>query len=176
VIDIIEEAKKYIESFITMHDNSKINNSIYNSILNKINGLLDDINDYKKESSSYIWDYLIDELHICKESLNNPGQNDSANILAQHTTYLGRMKGIRATSSSVNTPIRGFSNSVQMKISSQLHTLSSPIPIPPPPFGKLSRSSCGSLYELNGDIDNNIDDDVDDDGDSVVKTPMYTNL
>ena len=86
-----------------------------------------------------LWDILLEELNVCKHSLENrhTAYGDTPQIMTQHAGYLGRMRGLAATVS--QTPSGGegcgdpssgvppalalgrtFSNYAQRQISSQL--------------------------------------------------------
>jgi hypothetical protein len=135
VIDIVEKTRKLLLS-----NTAKL--SEIKSHINYIDGymwvLKDTYIDGYKELYNYnpdpLWDILIEELHVCKTSLlsnNRAVQIESANVMNQHTAYLGTMRGI-ATNYNENislTPItpRIFSNSIQREISSQLTSILSPI-------------------------------------------------
>jgi len=111
-------------------------------ILNDIQHYSLQIVNYKENNTNPVWDILLEELKECNENLVNRSKNryyntDSAQVMAQRTTYLGRMKGIAAkgitprsyglSQQQEQSPLpRGFSNIAQRQISSQLQSQMSP--------------------------------------------------
>lgn len=113
---------------------------ILSNQINKINECITLITSYQSLHENPLWDILIDELHLCKSTLQNRHNNrETYHIMSQRADYIGRMRGIPASLSASqpvldNDPIitsaqrRTFSNNVQRQISSQLYaTLSNPI-------------------------------------------------
>jgi len=132
VLDIIEKARKALVDYSI--DTSPILNDIQHYSLQIVN--------YKENNTNPVWDILLEELKECNENLVNRSKNryyntDSAQVMAQRTTYLGRMKGIAAkgitprsyglSQQQEQSPLpRGFSNIAQRQISSQLQSQMSP--------------------------------------------------
>jgi len=105
--------------------------------ITKLNMLITKITEYRVMAPHSLWDVLLEELNNCVKSLVDPYSNTTAtpHILSQHAGYLGRMRGLPAsTQTSVDSPhlVRGFSNSVQRQISAGLASQVTPVsPITP---------------------------------------------
>lgn len=106
--------------------------------IEKINLCIANITEYRKEHEHSLWDVLLEELNICKRTLENRHRvaANTPQIMTQHAGYLGRMRGLPATlSQTANAQIYSdgdptspphlshtFSNYTQRQISSQLYT------------------------------------------------------
>jgi uncharacterized protein YegL len=110
-----------------------------NTHINKLNTHIAKIKEYIVVAPHSLWDVLLEELDNCVKSLTTPSDIfDTPNIMTQHAGYLGRMRGLpgRAASQlSADLPylIRGFSNSIQRQISSELSAQVTPVANISPP-------------------------------------------
>jgi hypothetical protein len=99
--------------------------------------LITKITEYRARVPHSLWDVLLEELDNCIKSLTNPNtvNMSTPHILSQHAGYLGRMRGLPASSqSNPDSPhlVRGFSNSIQRQISAGLASQVTPVsPITP---------------------------------------------
>ena len=99
--------------------------------------LVTKITEYRARVPHSLWDVLLEELDNCIKSLTNPNtvNMSTPHILSQHAGYLGRMRGLPASSQlSQDSPqlVRGFSNSIQRQISAGLASQVTPVsPITP---------------------------------------------
>jgi Mg-chelatase subunit ChlD len=128
------------QSQTLMNWNSTIDN--INAHIAKIDEFIVIITNYRVTHEHTLWNILVNELNICKQSLLNRNQYnvDTPHILSQRTGYLGRMRGLPATirsfdrrdndtisyddPESISTPRLSepvFSNYTQRQISSQLY-------------------------------------------------------
>lgn len=114
-----------VTSKVTSNDNIKEH-------INKLNVLIAKITEYRGRATHSLWDVLLEELESCVKNLINPhtAAYDTPHILTQHAGYLGRMRGLPAssqTSPDLAQLPRGFSNSVQRQISSELSAQVTPV-------------------------------------------------
>jgi hypothetical protein len=87
------------------------------------------ISEYRQQHPHSLWDVLVDELQSAKRYLERRRHvaADTPRIMSQHSSFLGRMRGIAASSTDPNEapahPVLQsvFSNRIQRGISSQLH-------------------------------------------------------
>ncbi len=122
VLTLIDQSRTLLSSFSskdTIEEHVK-----------KLTALINIITEYKSKTPHSLWDILLEELDNCVINLNNPYGNTTAtpHILSQRAGYLGRMRGLPTSS---QTPLRGFSNSVQRQISAELTTQVTPISTSP---------------------------------------------
>jgi len=90
---------------------------------------IQNITEYRQQHPHSLWDVLVDELQSAKRYLERRRHvaADTSRIMSQHSSFLGRMRGIAASSTDPNEapahPVlqSAFSNSIQRGISSQLH-------------------------------------------------------
>jgi hypothetical protein len=134
VLLLLDQSRVLISSFSS---SDKIREHV-----NKLNVLVTTINKYRERVPHSLWDVLLEELDNCIKSLTNPNtvNMSTPHILSQHAGYLGRMRGLPAssqTSASQLSPdsshlVRGFSNSIQRQISAGLASQVTPVsPITP---------------------------------------------
>ncbi len=130
VTELIEKARKAI-----MYKETDVT-----EIMNDIQKYSVLIVEYKEKNTNELWNILLEELKDCNETLERyrvRGGNDyetqaSAQVMAQRTTYLGRMKGIAAKGltpkmgEGLGELSRGFSNLAQRQISTQIQSQVSP--------------------------------------------------
>jgi len=107
-----------------------------NTHINKLNTLIAKINEYRVLAPHSLWDVLLEELDSCVKSLTRPSDIfDTPSILSQHAGYLGRMRGLPASSQlspDLTHLPRGFSNSIQRQISAGLTSQVTPVAINSP--------------------------------------------
>jgi hypothetical protein len=142
VLNLIEQSRNILHN----HTTTSADRS---ALVTKINECIRTITEYSQDHEHSLWEVLLGELNNCKQTLENRHLNavDTPQIMTQHAGYIGRMRGLPATSSqapfpapfNVNpsdptmppavTPVgRTFSNFAQRQISSQLAaTVSSPM-------------------------------------------------
>ena len=127
VLSLLDQSRVIISSF-----SSK---DTINTHINKLNALIAKIKEYRMVSPHSLWDVLLEELDSCVKSLNTPSDIfDTPSILTQHAGYLGRMRGLPVkTSPDLAQLPRGFSNSVQRQISSELSAQVTPVATGSPP-------------------------------------------
>ena len=90
---------------------------------------IQNITEYRQQHPHSLWDVLVDELQSAKRYLERRRYlaADTPRIMSQHTSFLGRMRGIAASSTDPSEapahPVLQsiFSNTIQRGISSQLH-------------------------------------------------------
>jgi hypothetical protein len=98
-------------------------------ILSKLKTQIDIIEQYKKKNAHSLWDVLIHELKQCKRYIQNRRHitPDTPYIMSQHTSILGRMRGISASTEQDQdlphaVPLAIFSNRIQRQISAELNS------------------------------------------------------
>ena len=129
VLLLLDQSRVLISSFSS---SDKIREHV-----NKLNVLVTKITEYRARVPHSLWDVLLEELDNCIKSLTNPNtvNMSTPHILSQHAGYLGRMRGLPASSqSNPDSPhlVRGFSNSIQRQISAGLASQVTPVsPITP---------------------------------------------
>jgi uncharacterized protein YegL len=138
-ININSEAHYLRFEVLTLLDQSRVILSSFsskdtiNTHINKLNILIAKIKEYRVTAPHSLWDILLEELDSCVKNLNIPYSAifDTPSIMTQHAGYLGRMRGLPATSSqiTVDSPqlTRGFSNSIQRQISAGLASQVTPV-------------------------------------------------
>lgn len=140
VLALLDQSRNLVRNF-----NTSI--SERNTLVTKITECITTITEYRKNHEHSLWDVLLEELNTCKQTVENYHMRspDTPQIMTQHAGYLGRMRGLPATSSQApNSPSlsgtnsdpnvtpmplgRTFSNYAQRQISSQLAaTVSTPM-------------------------------------------------
>lgn len=142
LLNINSEAHYLRFEVLTLLDQSRVIISSFspkdtiNTHINKLNALIAKIKDYKVVAPHSLWDVLLEELDSCVKSLNTPYSTifDTPSIMTQHAGYLGRMRGLPAKTSPDLTQLpRGFSNSIQRQISSELSAQVIPVATGSPP-------------------------------------------
>jgi hypothetical protein len=98
-------------------------------VLGRIRAMIQNITEYRQSHPHSLWNVLLDELRTTQRYLERRRHvaADTPQILSQHASFLGRMRGIAASSADPNEvpahPVlqSAFSNQIQRGISSQLH-------------------------------------------------------
>ncbi len=132
VLDLIEKSRKLLlGSDLPMDEYKKI----LEGVISEIDKCCEWIQAFKTVKVNALWDILLEELRECNTNLQNyikgakrQESHSSAQVMAQRTTYLGRMKGIAARC--ISTPhdglYRKFSNPAQNQLSQHLQNTLSP--------------------------------------------------
>jgi hypothetical protein len=121
VVSLIEEARNFMNPYAK---EEKVSAIISNIVLH-----IQIIEQYRKKDNHSLWDILLHELNQCKRYLENRRHisPDTPYIMLQHTSTLGRMRGISASASQdqdLPQPVSAaaFSNRVQRHISAELQS------------------------------------------------------
>ncbi len=142
ILNINSEAHYLRFEVLTLLDQSRVilsscsSRDTINTHINKLNVLIAKIKEYIVVAPHSLWDVLLEELDSCVKSLTTPSDIfDTPNIMTQHAGYLGRMRGLPASSQlspDLTHLTRGFSNSIQRQISAGLASQVTPVsPITP---------------------------------------------
>lgn len=142
VLDLIDQSRTLLSSFSSRE---KIKEHI-----KKLTSIIDTITAYKSKAPHSLWDILLEELDNCVTNLNNPYGNMAAtpHILSQRAGYLGCMRGLPMrgfASQTSSDSARGFSNSIQRQISSELTTQVTPISTSPLISGIVNEDSIENI-------------------------------
>jgi hypothetical protein len=107
------------------------------TVKGRITSLIQNITEYRQQHPHSLWDVLVEELKTSRRHLDHRGRAapNTPQIMSQHASYLGLMRGISASASvpvsafasdQDNVPVppvyhAAFSNQIQREISSQLY-------------------------------------------------------
>lgn len=107
------------------------------AVKGRITSLIQNITEYRQQHPHSLWDVLVEELKTSRRHLEHRGRGapGTPQIMSQHASYLGLMRGISASSAvpasafasdQDNVPVppvyhAAFSNQIQREISSQLY-------------------------------------------------------
>lgn len=97
VLDILNVSKSYIHKLVERE--LRITDKIITNHIGDITELYTQITDYKANNQHSLWDTLLFELDECKKALENMSAHtmDTTQMLLQHISVLGLMRGIPAT-------------------------------------------------------------------------------
>ena len=121
VLALIDQSRHYMNPYSREED--------VVVMISKLAAHIQMIEEYKRNNYHSLWDMLIHELNQCKRYLENRRHisPDTPNIMSQHSSTLGRMRGISASASDdhdLPQPVSSaaFSNRMQRHISAELQS------------------------------------------------------
>ena len=120
VLALIDQSQHYMNRYSREED--------VVTIISKLVAQIQVIEDYKKNHPHSLWDILIHELKQCKRYLENRRHisPDTPQIMSQHSSTLGRMRGISASQDQDPISPAVFSNRMQRHISAELQNSLAP--------------------------------------------------
>lgn len=106
VLALLEQSRSYMSHFSALAD--------VTTHIEKIKACITTIAEYRRVSDHSLWDILLEELNVCKQSLENrnlAAAADTSQIMTQRAGYLGRMRGLPAALSHMPSvqPFTGIS-------------------------------------------------------------------